>query len=303
MIYFSEGKILKNVSVGSFIEIKKGFMTLIGKIEAEKVIEERQVQGSGSESQRYRRYLTATLSGYIDRQGRFTGGTRELPLIGNEAFIVTEELIQTIHQITEANTAGLSFARTDLEDIDITLPVNGLMNSHIAIFGNTGSGKSNTLAALYKHGYRAISDILGDVFIAKSKFLLFDFNGEYGTRECITENKIVYKLNTHSSAGNKIPMPASILLEHEILSVLTDATDKTQKPFLKRVLELKASVDDTADPLTYFKNMLKKRVRDTLFGSEKSRCDALFDLFRPLFNDHEKMISDIEYHSFKKNMV
>ncbi|WP_267285757.1 helicase HerA domain-containing protein [Klebsiella pneumoniae] len=26
----------------------------------------------------------------------------------------------------------------------------------MAIFGNTGSGKSNTLAALYQHGYEAL---------------------------------------------------------------------------------------------------------------------------------------------------
>ena len=297
---FYQGKVLKNVSVGSFIEIKKGFMSLIGKVEAEKIIEERQHQGTGSDAQRYRRYLTATLSGYIDRQGRFIGGMRELPLIGNEAFIVTEELVQIIHQITEAGKPGLHFARTDLEDIDITLPVSGLMNSHIAIFGNTGSGKSNTLAALYKHGYNASSDILGKNFIEKSKFLLFDFNGEYGAKECITENKVVYKLNTHSARGNKIPMQASILVEHEILSVLTDATDKTQKPFLKRVLDLKATVDEADDPIKYFRSILKKRVKETLFGSEKSRCDTIFDFFRPIFNDHEKMISDLEYQFSKK---
>ncbi len=29
---FYQGKVLKNVSVGSFIEIKKGFMSLIGKV-------------------------------------------------------------------------------------------------------------------------------------------------------------------------------------------------------------------------------------------------------------------------------
>ncbi|MFL4557710.1 ATP-binding protein [Yersinia kristensenii] len=297
---FFHGKVLKNVSVGSFIEIKKGFMSLIGKVESEKIIEEKQFQGSGSDAHRYRRYLTATLSGYINRQGRFTGGTRELPLIGNEAFIVTEEVVQTIHQITETGKHGLHFARTDLEDIDITLPVSGLMNSHIAIFGNTGSGKSNTLAALYKHGYSAISEILGKAFIKKSKFLLFDFNGEYGAQKCITENKTVYKLSTHSISGDKIPMPVNILLEHEILSVLTDATDKTQKPFLKRVLDLKNTIDTSEAPLVFMRNMLKKRVRETLFGSEKARCDIIFDLFSQIFNDTEEMISDITYHSRDK---
>ncbi|CDH23552.1 hypothetical protein [Xenorhabdus bovienii] len=139
---FFHGKVLKNVSVGSFIEIKKGFMSLIAKVETEKIVEEKTLSGSGSDSLRYRRYLTANLSGYIDRYGKFTGGTRELPLIGNEAFILTEETLQLIHSITDPGKGGLQFSRTDLEDIDITLPVSGLLNSHIAIFDNTGSGNS-----------------------------------------------------------------------------------------------------------------------------------------------------------------
>ncbi|EOB1589383.1 TPA: ATPase, partial [Escherichia coli] len=38
---FYHGKVLKNVSVGSFIEVKKGFMSLIAKVETEKIVEEK----------------------------------------------------------------------------------------------------------------------------------------------------------------------------------------------------------------------------------------------------------------------
>ena len=189
---FYQGKVLRNVSVGSFIEIKKGFMSLIGKVEAEKIIEEKHPSGSGSDTWRYRRYLTATLTGYIDRGGRFTGGSRELPLIGNEAFVVTEEMIQTVHQIADADETVMLFTRTDLEDIEIALPVNGLINSHIAIFGNTGSGKSNTLAAIYKAGTAQIKRMLGERYKERCKFILFDFNGEYTAPDCITAEKMVY---------------------------------------------------------------------------------------------------------------
>lgn len=34
---FYQGKVLRNVSVGSFIEIKKGFLSLIGKVESERL--------------------------------------------------------------------------------------------------------------------------------------------------------------------------------------------------------------------------------------------------------------------------
>lgn len=294
---FFQGKVLRNVSVGSFIEIKKGFMSLIGKVEAERVIEEKHFTGSGSDSWRYRRYLTANLSGYIDRTGCFVGGSRELPLIGNEAFVVTEEIIQTVHQIANPNETVMRFTRTDLENIEIALPINGLINSHIAIFGNTGSGKSNTLAALYKAGITQIKGILGDHFKEKCKFILFDFNGEYTAQHCITDEKTVYNLNTNHVKGDKLPLPREVLLEHDMLSVLTDATDKTQKPFLKRVLELRMKVMGSEEPITFMRNMLKKKVRQNLFSGDKPKCDTINQLFSPIFKDDPDLISDLEFHS------
>ncbi|UJL38416.1 ATP-binding protein [Pantoea agglomerans] len=294
---FFKGKVLRNVSVGSFIEIKKGFMSLIGKVEAERVVEEKILAGSGSDAWRFRRYLTATLTGYVDRRGSFIGGSRELPLIGNEAFVVTEEMIQTVHQIADADETVMTFTRTDLEDIEIKLPVNGLINSHIAIFGNTGSGKSNTLAALYNAGISQVKNMLGDEFKDRCKFILFDFNGEYIGSNCITTEKKVYNLNTHHANGDKLPLPREVLLEHDMLSVLTDATDKTQKPFLKRVLDFRMRVMEVEDPLQYMRNILKKKVRQNLFSGDKPKCDAINQLFSPIFEDDPELISDLEFHS------
>ncbi|WP_313690451.1 helicase HerA domain-containing protein, partial [Pantoea sp.] len=294
---FYQGKVLRNVSVGSFIEIKKGFLSLIGKVEAERVIEEKHPTGTGSDAWRYRRYLTATLSGYIDRRGSFVGGTRELPLIGNEAFVVTEEMIQAVHRIADEDETVMTFTRTDLEDIEISLPVNGLINSHIAIFGNTGSGKSNTLAALYKAGIAQVKKMLGECFKERCRFILFDFNGEYTAQHCITDEKTVYNLNTHHAKGDKLPLPREVLLEHDMLSVLTDATDKTQKPFLKRVLDFRNRVMNSDNPVQYMRNILKKKVRMNLFSGDKPKCDAVNQLFSPIFKDDPELISDLEFHS------
>lgn len=294
---FFQGKVLRNVSVGSFIEIKKGFMSLIGKVEAERVIEEKHPTGSGSDAWRYRRYLSASLTGYIDRNRSFIGGSRELPLIGNEAFVVTEEMIQTVHQIAGADETVMAFTRTDLEDISIALPVNGLINSHIAIFGNTGSGKSNTLAALYQAGIEQIKGQLGERFRERCKFILFDFNGEYTGPQCITEEKMVYNLNTHHANGDKLPLPRGVLLEHDMLSVLTDATDKTQKPFLKRVIDFRLRVMNSDDPIQFMRNILKKKVRQNLFTGDKAKCDAVHQLFGPIFQDDPDLIADLEFHS------
>lgn len=294
---FFKGKVLKNVSVNSFIEIKKGFLSLIVKIESERIIEDKKNDlnnTGGSSSNRYLRFLTTSLLGYIDNQGKFEGGTREFPLIGNEAFIVTENIIQCIHDITTKNDFSINFAKTDLENIDISIPVDGLLNSHIAIFGNTGSGKSNTLAALYKNGYEKLKAKIVNDFQNKCRFLLFDFNGEYTSNDCITPDKKVYNLSTQTNKGDKIPIPKEILLEHEMLSILSDASDKTQKPFLKRVLSLHNAVYKANNPLCYFRSILKQSIKNTFISSDKLKADTVIDLYRQLFDDQD-LISDLEF--------
>lgn len=294
---FFKGKVLKNVSVNSFIEIKKGFLSLIVKIESEKIIEDKKNDlnnTGGSSSNRYLRFLTTSLLGYIDNQGKFAGGTREFPLIGNEAFIVTENIIQCIHDITTKNDFSINFAKTDLENIDISIPVDGLLNSHIAIFGNTGSGKSNTLAALYKNGYEKLKAKIVNDFQNKCRFLLFDFNGEYTSNDCITPDKKVYNLSTQTNNGDKIPIPKEMLLEHEMLSILSDATDKTQKPFLKRVLNFYSKVNSADKPIEYFRTILEKSIKETLTSSDKVKTDTIIDFFRLLFDDQD-LTSDLEF--------
>ncbi|OTP95960.1 ATP-binding protein [Gilliamella apicola] len=297
---FFNGKVLRNVSVNSFIEIKKGFLSLIVKIESEKIIEDKNYSLKnigGSSSNRYLRFLTTSLLGFIDNRGIFVGGTREFPLIGNEAFIVTEPIIQCIHNITNEKDFSINFAKTDLENIDISIPVDGLLNSHIAIFGNTGSGKSNTLAALYKNGYETLKTKIVNNFHSKCRFLLFDFNGEYISNDCITPDKKVYNLSTHTDMGDKIPIPKEMLLEHEMLSILSSASEKAQKPFLKRVLDFYTIINatTTSTPIDYFRSILKNCVKKTLTISDKVKADTIFDFFRPLFKDDD-LTSDLEFN-------
>ncbi|MFX8933871.1 DUF87 domain-containing protein, partial [Acinetobacter baumannii] len=87
---------------------------------------------------------------FLDSKGKFFGGTKELPLVGNEAFLLTKEKVHQVHRLVGPSGLGLDVAVSEYEGYDIALPVDGLMNSHIAIFGNTGSGKSNTLAIVFQ---------------------------------------------------------------------------------------------------------------------------------------------------------
>jgi predicted phosphodiesterase len=95
---FFNGDILKNISVNSYVEIRKGFVSIIGKVDGEKIIEDpiKSRNQNYDDTNKNRRFLTISLMGYISNEGKFLGGTRELPLIGNEAFIITKEKIHLV---------------------------------------------------------------------------------------------------------------------------------------------------------------------------------------------------------------
>ncbi len=300
-----DGDILKNISVNSYIEIRKGFLSIIGRVEGEKIEEERFPPNAEYQDvlDRNKRILTVSLSGYIDEDGEFNGGTKELPLIGNEAYIVTREKIHLVHNLAKPNSPTICIATIFGDDFEIEFPVDNLFNSHIAIFGNTGSGKSNTLAYLYQELVGTLSARNEDAFKENARFCLFDFNGEYIDPACIATGKKVYSLSTRAVDADKIPMRQEDLLDLEVLSILADATERTQKPFLRRAINLYKHVYSKDDPEEYLKNIIRNRIRDALQMTDKVRVYLLLDYFRqilPAEDDDGEPIdiaSDLDWHN------
>lgn len=291
---FFDGDILRNTSVGSYIEIQKGFLGLIGKVDGENANTD-----FGAFNQRYRdltgrRVLTVSLVGFLDRAGNFSGGTKELPLVGNEAFLLTKTKVHQVHNLVAANDISLNIATSEYEGYDIALPVDGLMNSHIAIFGNTGSGKSNTLAMLYQSFVSEMRNRNSVAFEANCRILVFDFNGEYSGNDCITNHKHTYTLSTRTIYGDKLPLSDTGLLDIEMLSILADATEKTQKPFLKRALKQQKRVNSGANPLEHTRNIIRNQVSKVLQMSDKIRADLLLDYLRQVLPEEDAEGEPIE---------
>ena len=190
-------------------------------------------------------------------------------------------------------------------DFDIEFPVDGLFNSHIAIFGNTGSGKSNTLAYLYQEFVRVLTARNAAAFSENARILLLDFNGEYIAPQCISPSKKVYSLSTREDGSDRLPIEEDALLNIEVISILADATEKTQKPFLSRAMRFYRKVmgADDGNPEDYLKNVLRNRVRDVLQMSDKVRAFQLLDYFREILpsedaeGDPVDIASDLTWHN------
>jgi DNA helicase HerA-like ATPase len=302
---FYDGKIIKNISVNGCIDIRKGFLSIIGRVDGERIENEYPSAKSveGNPRGQSTRILSITLLGYINAEGKFIGGTKELPLIGNEAFILTQDKVQLIYNLLDAGGPSINIATSDNENVEIKFPIDGLFNSHIAIFGNTGSGKSNTLAIMYQELYSTMKALNESQFKEKIRFVLFDFNGEYSNVSTITPDKKVFNLSTQDIGGDKIPMTEEDLLDIENISILSDATEKTQKPFIKRALVQYRRHSCLTNPEEGAHDLLRELVYSVLQMSDKVRAYLLLDYLAQILPDHDSsgvhvnLNEDLDWHN------
>ena len=298
------GELLSNVSVGGYVKLIKGFNSLIGKIEKEYVKEDRMVSKSSEYTQpeeRFVRFLLVKMLGYFSGD-KYRKGIKELPLIGNECILLDAEEYQKIHSFAQKEEAKIRLGSliTD-ERVSIDVSVDRLFASHIGIFGNTGSGKSHTLATLYKSLFQEFGKQMK--FQENARFILFDFNGEYANATTITPLKKVYNLSTKSDPADKIQLSSEDILTPELFFILASATEKTQQPFIKRMLRLYQRVYSKADPTAYTQAILKDLLGRVVVMKDSQNGALILDYMKAILIDEEAEgvdFSDIKWHTREK---
>lgn len=250
---FYDGHQFKGVSINEYIAIRRGFRDVICIIEGE-YLDERKFEKEGHKLE-YIRKIEAKPIGYFENND-FSEGIKFLPMIKDTAFLLEEDKISKIHGREKGNNFFVGHLLK--RDIPIYLPWNKLFNTHIGIFGNTGSGKSNTLAKIYS----VLFDMKPKYIKEKSKFVVVDFNGEYtGSQFIDKKHKKVIKLSTESETGeNLFPLPEDEFWNTEILSILFKATVNTQKPFLNRMVNRREKYKDTPYSLLQYVKLTFKAV-------------------------------------------
>jgi len=272
------GKTIKNVSVGNYIKITKGFIEIIGKVEGEYIKEENIFNREYKKDEvRISRFLEVSLFGHFDKkEDKFKQGIKEMPLIDNECFLLDKDEYNKLHRFFNNEKTIKIGTLTEEPSQEIKLSVKKIFASHIGIFGNTGSGKSNTLAKIFTELFHINEN--NKLFQGNSRFIIIDFNGEYTKDEMITKKKKVYNLTTRHSEGDRYPIKQSNIERLEIISVLLEATEKTQKPFLNRALRNDYLEEDFENRS---KESIVKIVKDIL---QKADPGLSVSIFNELFN-------------------
>lgn len=304
---FFNGRTIKNVSVGlsNYVKILKGFTEIICKVEGEYLDEDRHQTSKKytNEKQKISRFLNVSVFGFYDNDQKFQHGIKEMPLIGSECRLLSREEFEILHQLSNNNELSVHLGfLIDEETQNIFISVKKLFAGHIGIFGNTGSGKSNTLAKMYTELFKL--ELSGN-FKTKSKFVFIDFNGEYSNNSddpILTKNKIVYKLRTKDDHGDKYPILKNEIEKLELLSILLDATEKTQQPFLHRAIDRDWFDTDNAN---YTKEILNinQKLKDILVMKNKNFNVPFLKKYVKDFEqlgfkivNEGKNIDDLKYH-------
>lgn len=235
--YFYNGEEYEGVRTGGYLSITRGHIDIICQIESEEIKDNFSKLLTKEENEkilnkeRYERFVYAKCIGYFENNV-FKTGVKYSPVIYNIVKMMSENTVKSIFSPKNKSTGIPFIIGKDIKyELDMDLPWEKIFNTHIGIFGNTGSGKSNTLTKLY--------NILLNhpkLNLKNSEFVFIDFNGEYTGNKVFCENKKIFKLNT-LKPEDKFPLNENSFWNEEVLGILFHVTEKTQKPFLKALIK------------------------------------------------------------------
>lgn len=205
--------------------------------------------------------------GTIASDGCFSMGVGIFPSLYNDVEIVTFDDLKKIlsNQGTPDtnihHTIDIGYSKS-LINYKISLSINKLFNIHTAILGNSGSGKSNTIARILQEVFRKEKN-----HAYGAKVILFDSNGEYPRAFCENLNNeihtVFYKPNVDEAEEGicKFTLPYYLMNLDEWLAFLM-ASERTQKPFWDNVLQecykfYRMFNSKEEDDITQFANYIK----------------------------------------------
>lgn len=251
---FYKGEKYNGVSIQEHILIKRGFKDIVTVVQGE-YLDERLPSEDGRS---FVRKVELKPIGFFQND-KFFEGIKHLPMIRDIAYLMSDQHVKQIYGEPDDNFVVGEILK---EELPVSLPWASLFNTHIGVFGNTGSGKSNTLTSLYTTLFaNKLNQLSG-----KSHFVVIDFNGEYTGKQLVEDPKFkkVYDLDTRRDNADKFPLSEAVFWDEEVFGILFKATENTQKPFLKRIITGRMNFKDTPGSIdSYTRKTIRRALKST----------------------------------------
>lgn len=177
-------------------------------------------------------------------------GVFSFPSVGDVVVMPTQEQLQAIVE-NKDERARIKIGTSPLAaNAPIMVDPDKLFGRHLAVLGNTGSGKSCSVAGLIRWSIEEARKERKDGGNVNARFIVLDPNGEYSkTFDDLGEEvrKFRVKLDATEDKFQQLRVPAWMWNSYE-WSAVTHASGKTQRPLLRRALrELRSGKTEGID--------------------------------------------------------
>lgn len=299
--------------VGSYVSIYEIGRTIIAEIIG---VDEKKQLSNANEMHKpnSKRQVYLNLIGEII-DNKFYFGVSKMPLIFSEIHVISERDLMTMLEVGmeelvvgeengETRAILLPIGKSVIfSDYDVKINIDKFFGFHFAVFGNTGAGKSNTVARILQNIFAK------ENYSAKgAKFVIIDSNGEY--------NKAFSRLNEINSQVNhslmiaddtndkKFEIPVWALSADD-WAILLHASEKTQIPVLKRAIDIAKIFYSNGQNNNDLKNHI---LASTLLGIIKSsdtspsKADKLKAIISHFGTNEIGMDADIQGMTLRKGI-
>jgi uncharacterized protein len=202
--------------------------------------------------------------------GKFVGGIIRKPTLKANVRLITKDEIGMIVGEDKADSFILGTSPL-YDDYPIRVDVNDLFSNHLAVFGNSGSGKSWGVARLLQNVFG-----IPQYLPYKANFFIFDTFGEYHNAfrdiNKLNPNYNFKFFTTEEDASHKDRVCIPLwLLNVEDIALLLSATEHTQLTIIERMIKLVSIFSQNDDMAIKYKNhLIAKAIMSILYTNQTS---------------------------------
>ncbi len=215
------------------------------------------------------------------QNGKYISGVIRKPVLSSNIRTINDQELSAIVGVYDATTfkLGQSSIYTNFE---VCVDINNLFANHMAVFGNTGSGKSCGVA-------RVVQNIFSNPNLVSynANIFIFDAYGEYKTafRDLGKLNpNYTYKFvttNMQEPTDYELKIPFH-LLNLDDLTIMLQADKHSQIPILERALKLTRIFSKDDEVAEKYKNHLIAKALIAILYSNQITANKKNEIFKVL---------------------
>lgn len=214
--------------------------------------------------------FTATPIGEIEKS-TYVPGVVDLPMVGSNVYACDESILKKVFCVREGVEIG---SPAGYDSVRPTFDIDSLFSGHLAILGNTGSGKSSTARLLLDR----VASLLDaeNAFDAEPRFIVFDLHGDY---DFLTRGG--YGCTRRIDADEYHLAPGELSMDD--WSAILDPSRRIQKPLLERAVRYSHLNEEGKKKL--FAAFAYTAIRDTSIDSHAARKFQVSKYYQPIEKD------------------